>query len=169
MTTINATEADVRAVGEVFQLAAALDPRAPSPNPARVAAWAEGVHRHQLTRDDLLDAVQAFYDSPSTHAINIGDLVFHARNIKRTRLEREPDADRDARRELADAKAEPDFTAALSAAAITGPTQHPTDRLRRAELGLQTCEGKRESIAAIREYFAAKAEARKTPAKAARS
>lgn len=163
-TAINATEADVRAVAEVLQLASVLDTRAPAPNKARVAAWAEGVHRHQLTRGDLLDGLQAFYDSPSTHAINIGDLIFHARIVKRARLEREPDEDRDTRRELADAKAEPDFTAALAAAAITGPTKHRTERLAAAERALQCCHGKHESIAAMREYFAAKAEARNTQA-----
>ncbi|OBG72059.1 MULTISPECIES: hypothetical protein [unclassified Mycobacterium] len=153
-TALNATADDVRNTAEALKLAAVLDDRVTAGDKARIAAWAEQIHRHNLIRSDLLDGLQAFYDNPSANAIQIGDLIQHARIVKNRRLERESDAERDARRELADTKAA-DMTHALAGAALTGPTKNRTARLERAEMGLQVCEGKTESIAALREYFAA--------------
>lgn len=156
---VEATEDELRAVAEVLKLAAILDDRAPAADMARIAAWAEQIHRHQLERRDLLDGLQAYYDAPSDRAIQIGDLIHHARAVRRDRGEREgralppaPDA------EVVDA----DEIARVCSAFDTSAITNPTDRLRRAELSLQICSGKAESAAAIREYFIAKAEARKS-------
>lgn len=157
---IDATEADLRATAEVLKLAAILDDRAPAGDKARITAWAEKIHQHRLERNDLLDGLQAFYDSPSERAIQIGDLIHHARIVRRERNEREADAERDRRRTAADVKAE-DEICGLAAGVVMGPTPKRTPRLQAAELALQCCNGKRESMAALREYSAAKTEAKK--------
>lgn len=145
--------------GEVFKLAAILDDRVAAPDKARIFAWANQLQRHRFSRDDLLDGLQAFYDSPSERAIQIGDLIHHARIVKRNRIDKEADRDRDERRSDADAKAADDMRA-LSAAFISGRV-NDTPRLKAARNALDDCHGKSEAQAAIREYFAAKLEARK--------
>jgi hypothetical protein len=104
MTTINATEETLRAVAETLKLAALLDDRVAQPDKARIAAWAEQVQRHNLSREDLLTGLQAFYDGPSDHAITIGDLIHQARHAKRDRTERESDEEREARQARMDAR-----------------------------------------------------------------
>lgn len=157
---INATPETIRAVGKAWKLAGLLDDRVTEPAPARVAAWAEQVQRHNLPESDLLDGVQAFYDQPSTHAMQIGDLINHARAIKRNRLDREPDANREARQDAQERKAA-ETLATIAATARTGPAGPPesTDRLRAARARLQTCRGREESRSAIGEYRAALAAA----------
>ncbi|QBI97308.1 hypothetical protein KD930_gp64 [Mycobacterium phage Kevin1] len=156
--TINASPDTVRAIGQVLKLAAILDDRVTQADVARIAAWAEQVERHHLTESDLLDGLQAYYDSPNDHAIGIGDLIHHARNAKRSRIDRESAAEREARRERLDLKAAREETAAVAAAVTLGPVES-TDRLEAAKLRLQACVDRDSAIAAIREYFAAKAEA----------
>jgi hypothetical protein len=155
---IDATEGDLFATAEVLKLAAILDDRAPRADKARIAAWAEQIHRHTLARTDLLDGLQAFYDSPHDRAIGIGDLIHHARYAKRARLDKEEDAERDRRRAEFDAKADDDIRD-ITAEAITGRIKNRTPRLEAAEAALQDCHGKRACIDAIREFNAAKAEA----------
>lgn len=156
---VNATEDDLRAVAEVLKLAAILDDRAPRADKARIAAWAEQIHRHRLERTDLLDGLQAFYDSPHDRAIGIGDLIHHARTAKRARLDREEDAEREARRAELDVKAADDEWRELTADAITGRIKNRTDRLAAAEEALQTCQGK-ACKDAVAEYLAARREAK---------
>jgi hypothetical protein len=162
---IDATEADLRATAEVLKLAAILDDRAPAGDKARIAAWGEKIHQHRLERNDLLDGLQAFYDSPSERAIQIGDLIHHARIVRRDRNEREADAERERRAGQHDIKAE-DEIRGIAAGIVMGPTPTRTPRLEAAELALHCCSDKREAQAAIREYFAAKSEAKKTQAPA---
>lgn len=164
---IDATEAELSNIAEVLKLAAILDDRAPKADKARIVAWAEQVHRHKLTRDDLLDGLQRFYDGPSERAIAIGDLVSHSKASKRDRIEREDAEIRDIRREEHDSKADADETRAVMAAFVSGPVAQKTKRLHDAEHGLQFCHGKAESIAALREYFEAKKQARKNPVRRA--
>lgn len=154
---INATEDDLRTAAEALKLASILDDRAPRGDKARTAAWAEKIHHHRLTRNDVLDGLQAFYDGPSDRAIQIGDLIHHARIIKRDRLSRRDEPEY--RRQPVDNKSA-DELRALSAAFLSGRVGKRTPRLDAAEMALQTCYGKRESMAAIREYFDAKAEAK---------
>lgn len=159
---LNASPDTVRAITKVFQLAAILDDRAAQPDKARVAAWAEQIERHKLTERDLLDGLQAFYDSPSERAIQVGDLIHHARQVRRDRTEREQAAEQAARLEVHDQQAVDEVRGL--AAGFTGPTKNRTDRLVKAELALQCATGRREAIEAMREWTAAKAEARKATA-----
>ena len=78
---LNASPDTVRAVTQVFKLAGILDDRVTHPDKARIAAWSEQVQRHGLAESDLLDGLQAFYDGPSERAIQIGDLIHHARGL----------------------------------------------------------------------------------------
>ncbi|ARG91422.1 hypothetical protein [Mycobacterium kansasii] len=159
--TINASPATVRAVTKAFQLAGILDDRCAQPDKARIAAWAEQVERHKLTEPDLLDGLQAFYDSPSERAIQIGDLIHHARIIRRDRNEREEAAEQAARLKVHDQQAVDGIS---GVAAVMGPVKNRTPRLVKAELALQCASGKREVLAAMSEWTAAKLEAKGNPA-----
>ena len=57
-------------------------------------------------------------------------------------------------------KAAPDEPWPIPAGAITGPTAHKTDRMRTAEDRLHACHNQATAVEALREYFAAKTEAR---------
>ena len=160
---LNATEGDLRTAAEALKLAAILDDRAPAADKARIAAWAEQLQRNRLQRSDVLDGLQAFYDNPSERAIQIGDLIHHARIVKRRRLDHEADEAEERRREVADAKAS-DEIHLLTAEALMGPTVKKTPWLVKAENGLQTCHGKAASQAAIAEYLAARRQATGRPA-----
>lgn len=157
----------IRDVGETLKYAAMLDPRLSHADKATIAAWSKQVQRHPgLTREDLLNGLQRFYDSPSERPIGIGDLITHSRLCKHDRIEREDAEIREIRREEQDAKAEEE-TQELAGSVVMGPTVKKTQRLFDAEHELQRCHGKRECMEAIREYAAAKAEARKPRKKAA--
>jgi hypothetical protein len=158
--TLNATEAELRAVTEVLKLAAVLDDRAPSADKPRIAAWAEQVHRHKLAREDLLDGLQAFYDSPSDRAIQIGDLVYRARIAKRDRLDKEADEQRDDRQQLFDTKAAAE-NHVLARDFDFSPNVQRNPRLIAAENSLRCAVDKHSAVEAMREFFAAKHEARK--------
>jgi hypothetical protein len=158
---VNATEDELRAIAEVLKLAAILDDRAPHADKPRIAAWAEQIHRHTLGREDLLNGLQAYYDGPSERAIQIGDLIHHSRRQRRDRNEREAEAALEQRAARNDIKAAEDIRT-LAAGAVMGPVPK-TERLIKAETALQCAVDKRTAQEAIREYFAAKTEARKAP------
>lgn len=160
---IDAAPHTIRAVAESLQLAALLDDRLGHTDDARIAAWAEQIHRHQLERGDLLNGVQAFYDTPSERAIQVGDLIHHARRERRDRNDREAETERERRAELLSVKAAEDMHA-LTAGAVMGPVTNRTDRLIKAENSLQCAVDKHTAQDAIREYFAAKTEAQKATA-----
>lgn len=159
MTTPPPTAQSIAATTEVLELASLLDNRIATPDKARIMAWAKQIDRHQLERDDMLNAVQDFYDRPSPQPINVGDVTAGARRIKRDRLEREEDAQREARQEQLDFKAA-DETRTLASAITFGPVTNRTPRLESAEQGLHCCTTKADAQAAIREYLAAKDEAK---------
>ena len=166
---IDATEEDLAAIGETLKLAAILDDRAPKADKARIIAWAEQIHRHNLKRDDLLNGLQAFYDGPSDRAIQIGDLIHHAKYARRGRIEREQQAEQEARWARNDEKAgyrtpDPDEMRRLSAAFIGGRVA-ATPRLKAACDALDSCYGKDQAQAAITEFFAAKLDSKKNPPK----
>jgi hypothetical protein len=133
--TINASASTVAAVTKVLTLAALLDDRAPHPDKARIAAWVEQVERHRLDLADLLDGVRDFYDHPRDRPIGVGDLIQHARRVRRARMEREDDA--------AERRARDAYNAALAASnkarldEITGTfgTARAIDRPRTATPG----------------------------------
>jgi hypothetical protein len=143
-----------------MQLAALLDDRLGHTDDARVAAWAEQIERHKLTKSDLLDGVQAFYDSPSERAIQVGDLIHHSRKVRRDRNEREAEQERERRAELLSVKAS-DEVRSLTAGVVLGPVKKRTKRLKDAEKALQCVTNKHEASAAIGEYFEAKTAAHK--------
>lgn len=155
---ISATPETVRAVTEVFKLAGILDDRVAHPDKARVIAWAEQVQRHNFTEPDLLDGLQAFYDSPSERAIQVSDLIHHAQTVRRARHSRESDQRHKVIAEAGDRKTADDL-ASIASVFVSGSVPR-TARLDAAETALQTCVDKRTAIEAMREFFAAKAEAR---------
>lgn len=146
-------------VGEALKIASLLDDRVGQPDKGRILAWSKQLDKYQFERDDLLDGVQAFYETPRERAIGVGDVIHHARIVRRDRLEKEQEAQERKREAESDAKAADDIRI-VSATAIMGRV-NKTPRLLAAEEGLQTCNGKRECAAALVEYFAAKAEAAK--------
>lgn len=156
---LNASPETIRAIAEMFKLASFFDDRIGHADQGRIAAWSEQVQRHELGREDLLDGLQKFYDGPSQHAIGIGDLIQNARACRRDRNEREDDRQREeraaAREQLAAVDAE-----SLAAAVMLGPTS-TTPRLDVARNALQNTTGREDSVAAIREFCAAKREAAK--------
>lgn len=168
---LNATPETVKAITQVFKLSAILDDRAPAADMARMAAWAEQVERHKLTEDDLLSGLQSYYDSPHDRPMGVGDLIQHAKVARRKRVDDESRAELNARQAHLDAvKPEPDAVRAIASAFGGGPVPagQRTDRLQAAENSLQTCVDRKTAMAAIREYFAAKAEALKpTPGRSA--
>lgn len=87
--TINASPETVKAVAEALQLAALLEDRTANPDKARIAAWAEQIEPHRLSKDDLLAGVRAFHNSGRERAMGVGDLIDAARMIRRDRAERE--------------------------------------------------------------------------------
>jgi hypothetical protein len=150
------TAADIKAMTDVLELAALLDHRLPSPDSQRVRAWVEQTARHLLDPNDMLDAVQAFYDRPSPQPVSVGDVIEGARRINRDRLDREADTERDQRAAQLAFKAE---TAEVAAAVEFGRTRKCTPRLDAAERALQTCVDKATAQDAIREFCTAKREA----------
>jgi len=144
-------------VGEALKIASLLDDRVGHPDKGRILAWANQVEKYQFIRGDLLDGVQAFYDTPRERAMGVGDLIHHARLIRRERMEKEESALAAQREAESDAKAA-DEIQTITAAAIMGRVKE-TPRLKAARDALQNCEGRKECEPAIREYFAAKAEA----------
>lgn len=158
---LSATPETIQAIAQVLKMAAILDDRMGQPDKARIMAWGEQVQRHQLTEPDMLDGLQTYYDGPSERPIGVGDLIHHARNARRVRIDREDASEREARQAELDAtKPAPEETAAIAAEFVAGPVQR-TPRLEAAEAALQSCVDKESARAAIREFVAAKAESRR--------
>ena len=161
---INATAAELQSIAEVLKLAAIIDDRAPRADKARIAAWAEQVHRHNLTEGDLLDGVQDFYDSPSERAIQVGDLIHHARNAKRRRLTRDDDT-RHAEIAAAGDRKTADEVAGVVAGMTMGRPVKRTEWVKKAEASLQCCSTGAEARAAIKDYLQARKAAGPAPRK----
>lgn len=158
---LDASPETIRDTTEALKLAALLDDRVANADPLRIAAWAEQVARNRLTREDLLSGLQDFYDGPSQYPIGIGDLVSHARRHKRDRLEKDTEAEAEARhRRLADENgwgpAPVDWR--FTAETLEKRIKNRTNRLAAAEEGLEVCQGPECRLAVI-EYLAARAEA----------
>jgi hypothetical protein len=165
---LEATDAEVLAVAEVLKLSALLDDRAPRADKSRIAAWAEQIHRHHFTEPVLLDAVQAFYDSPSDHAIQIGDLIQHAKQVRRDLPDPETRI-----KNLRSGHLRPGFQAPRGTASggndqcnelpfdpepvvIAPLTGDPSERLEHAKAALQTVTTHHDARQAITQYFAAR-------------
>lgn len=142
----------IAATTEVLELAALLDHRLPTPGEARVMAWAKQIARHHLHRDDMLDAVQLFYDKPSSEPISVGDVVEGARKIKRDRTDREDDQKRLERAGDQSLKVAPDLQPLVKDLRL-GPVVRRSKKLADARAALKSCHGRAESYASIHAYL----------------
>lgn len=90
MTEIAASQASVRAAAAAWSRARIYDDKLGDPDKARLAAWAESVDRWQLDTPDLLEGVNRYYEGCTDgRTIGIGDVLNHAREIRRQRAENE--------------------------------------------------------------------------------
>lgn len=155
MKHIDATPETIRAVTEAFKLASFLDDRIGHPDRYRIAAWSEQAQRHNLTESDLLHGVENFHDQSSDRAMQCGDLIDHARAVRRERLRVEREA-RIAADEATVNKVAADEIFSLAGDVTFGPPKQRTERLAAAEAALQVANTKEKAQSAICEYFAAK-------------
>ena len=105
MTQINATPETIRGTATALGKARLLDDKIGNADQSRIVAWAEEIEHYNLGLQDLLAGVGTFYcDNPTGRTLQVGDLIHHARLIRRERTEREDDAYREARQAILDAK-----------------------------------------------------------------
>jgi hypothetical protein len=117
-------------------------------------AWAEHIMLKNPAREDALAAVAKFYETNTDRKPLPASITLIARDMRLDRLARQD-------YEPPPSKALEDEVGAVFSEFVGGTVKHKTDRLRKAEAWLQTCQGKQESQAAIREFFAAKKEAQR--------
>ncbi|WP_433592296.1 hypothetical protein [Nocardia sp. CA-145437] len=87
---IAASESAVRAAAAAWGRARIYDDKLGDPDKARLAAWAEAIERWQLDAPDLLEGVIRYYEAETTgRTMQIGDLLHHAREVRRQRAERD--------------------------------------------------------------------------------
>ena len=165
MTTEQPTPDTIKAVAEVLKLASYMDDNVAGADKNRIMAWATQVQRHRLEAQDLLAGFQAFYDGPHDRAITVGDLIHESRKARAERNQREGDELRDRRAEdIHDAKAAEDVQELLAESLSSRAATNKTPRLVEAERVLYddtATFNRKTAMAALREVFAARAEARK--------
>lgn len=161
---------------DVMAIVAACHPRtAPRMDDEEAAVttatvWAELFNAHKLSCDDLAEGVKLRAASQSD-APEPADIINAAKTVRRNRTESESREAREARQASLDAvKPEPDAVRAISVGFVPGPAPQ-TDRLEAARDALQDIPGGSMHSrtpahaelcqAAIREYFAAKLEAKR--------
>ena len=98
---INADAESIRTAGDAWGRARIYDDKLGEPDAARIALWAESISRWKLGAPDVLGGVTRYYEKPGVPTIQIGDMLHHAREIRRDRAEREK------AREIIDAPALP--------------------------------------------------------------
>lgn len=87
---IAASPDSLRAASAAWGRARIRDDRFGDPDPGALAAWAESVERYRLTAPDLIAGVDRYYEGTRNAAkIGTGDLIYHAREIRRQRAEAE--------------------------------------------------------------------------------
>lgn len=90
MTDINAGSTASLAAARAWARARLYDDRLGEPDAPRLAVWAEAAQRWQLDVSDLVDGVVRYYEgTEQADVIRIGDLVHHAREVRRQRAEGE--------------------------------------------------------------------------------
>lgn len=126
------------------------------------SVWAELFNEHHLEFDDLVAAVKKRGQYHET-APEPAEIIRFAIGIRTDRADREDRIAREDRQAEHDVKADPEQTSTLATRFISGPTppKHRTPRLLAAEEALQACTDKATAVAAISEYHAAKAEAKR--------
>lgn len=102
-TTINASEATIRAVGAALGRAALFDDKITAEDTARIAAWSEAIDPYKLAVEDLLQAVTAHYQSEALRTVTSADLIRLGRDIRKDRAQRESIEDRKAHEDAMDA------------------------------------------------------------------
>jgi hypothetical protein len=144
----------------VYQACTTYDQYLPQLSADVARSWAKTFAYYDLTAATLLAGVDRVYAAHGAGYRPLpADIARAARDIRKDRAERETPSELDARHTGWESKAADDIRS-IATGFVPGPVE-PTERLRAAEEALQSCYGKRESIAAIREFFAAKTEARK--------
>lgn len=90
MAEIAAGGTAMMAAARAWSRARLYDDRLGDPDAPRLAAWAESIERWKLDTHDVVDGVCRYYEG-TEHAevIRIGDLLHHAREIRRQRAESE--------------------------------------------------------------------------------
>lgn len=87
---IAASDRSVRAAAAAWSRARIYDDKLGDPDKARLAAWAESIERWKLDAPDLLEGVIRYYEGQTEgRTIGIGDLLHHAREVRRQRAESE--------------------------------------------------------------------------------
>jgi hypothetical protein len=82
------------AASRAWARARLYDDRLGDADAPRLAAWAESVERWKLDTSDLIDGVVRYYEgTPNAPTIRIGDLLHHAREVRRQRAEAEKAAE----------------------------------------------------------------------------
>ena len=100
--TINASDDALRTAAAAWERARLFDDKLGAPDAGRVAVWAESISRWNLEAPDVLQGVTRYYEGERNgRTMQIGDLLFHARELRRERGEREK------AREIIDAPALP--------------------------------------------------------------
>ncbi|WP_067891284.1 hypothetical protein [Nocardia vaccinii] len=90
MNDIAASDSAMRAAAAAWSRARIYDDKLGDPDTARLAAWAESIERWKLETPDLLEAVNRYYEGCTDgRTIGIGDLLHHAREVRRQRAESE--------------------------------------------------------------------------------
>lgn len=130
-----------------------------------VALWFRVIG--ELPKDLAMQAVVDHFTECPGVWLEPGHIVARVRAIRRDMYERESDEERAYRQDAQSLKAAQEMQV-IAAGIVMGPTKKKTPRLLKAEDGLQTCQGKQESQAALREYFVARADARPKRKKAKR-
>lgn len=94
MNEIAATDTSMRGAAAAWSRARIHDDKLGDPDTARLAVWAESIERWKLDAPDLLLGVDLFYEGNTTgRTIAIGDLLHHAREVRRQRAERDKAAE----------------------------------------------------------------------------
>lgn len=125
---------------------------------ATASVWSELFNEHRFELPDLVAAVKQRARLIS-EAPEPADIIRVARQIRAERNQREELTELAARQDSWAEKAAEDVPV-LTAAVLGGAPVKSTPRLDAARDALQTCQGKRESKAAIAEYVAALTDAR---------
>lgn len=90
MTEIAAGSTAMLAAGQAWARARLYDDKLGPADAPRLAAWAESIERWKLEAPDLLEGVVRYYEgTEQADVIRIGDLVHHAREVRRQRAESE--------------------------------------------------------------------------------
>lgn len=153
------SEQAIQAAKAVLAKCSANDPWFPQPSESTILAWAEQFMIANLPADDLLEAVTQVY---AAHGAGFkplpGDILASARGVRRDRRLRDEAAQQELTAAVGDRKSAEDL--ATIAAEFVGGKVKPTKRLRAAEAAMQNAADRESAVAAMREYFAAKLEAK---------